>query len=133
MTDYWWSYHLEKWRHSEDPIVKYLASRLYRRKLFKTIRLPADIEAAQTIIDKAVNLAKEEFNLDPKYYVLKIGDFDQPNSHYESPPLVVMDNGNLKPASDIEPIISQIIERPEAGRKWMAVPSEIKKVIGVPR
>jgi len=133
MTDYWWFYHLEKWRKAEDKVIADLAERLYLRKLFKTIRLPSNPADAKTVVEHARSLAEKEFAYDPEYYVLKIGNAEDHKSHYESPPLVVLDDGRLKPASEIEPVIAKIIDRPEAGRQWIALPSEIKQMIGVPR
>ncbi len=133
MTDYWWTYHVEKWTKSEDSILADLANRLFTRKLFKTIRLSSDQNESESFVKEVEKITREEFKMDPSYYVLKVGSLGEASSHYESPPLVVLDNGKLSPASEIEPIIAKIIERPEAGRQWLAVPEEIKLKIGVAR
>jgi len=103
MTDYWWTYHLEKWMKAEDPIVSDLARRLYLRKLFKTIRLPSHESESTAVLEQARDLAKKEFNYDPDYYVLRIGNVEESKNDYEPPPLVEMkgqkpvDSGLLYP------------------------------------
>ena len=94
MTDYWWTYHVEKWTKSEDSILADLANRLFTRKLFKTIRLSSDQNESESFVKEVEKITREEFKMDPSYYVLKVGSLGEASSHYESPPLVVLDNGS---------------------------------------
>ena len=131
MTESWWNYHLAEWCSSSDKILSDLAIRLRDRKFFKTIRLPAKPEGAQS---KELISAAEEVAIaagyDPHYYVMVIGDNDAHRRSSEEPPLVLLDDGSVAPATKVEPLIAEIMNKPGNMRRWLAVPAEVKEALG---
>ena len=133
MTEYWWAYHLSRWRMCSDPILKDLSSRLLFRQLFKTIRLnsaPSNLSKEdKELTDRATDIS-ETLGFNPRYYVHIISEKDKHRLKHETPPMVLLDNGNIVLASSIEPMIDQIVKRTDTERSWLAVPKEVKQKIG---
>ena len=130
MTESWWNYHLERWTKSNDKVLVDLALRITRRKLFKTIRLVDDQSESKALIEKAEKTCSE-LGYDPKYYLSLIGESDKHRESYETPPSVILDDGSIASAADVEPLIEKIVSRAERGRKWIAVPTDVKKELGI--
>ena len=132
MNESWWFYHVCRWCDCDDTILKDLSLRLRDRQLFKTIRLSDGTDNQsrnEELIDNAKRIA-EKFGYNPRYYVAVIEEADKHREKLEEPPLALLDNGSLVPVSEIEPLIDQIIRRSES-RRWIAVPKEVKKELGL--
>lgn len=131
MTEFWWSYHLENWSsNSSDQILKDLATRMQHRKLFKTVRLPENSPKSSSELEQLAKETASSLGFEPNYYVGKIGSLNQESLSFETPPGVLLDNGNIKPASEVEPLIAQLSKRPKRGLSWLAVPEEVKVKMG---
>ncbi len=130
MTESWWSYHLNEWCFSSDPVLKDFATRLRDRNLFKTIRLhESDLEGRGSLIQKA-KIEAEQLGYDPKYYVQQIGLNSSTAISEEKPPNIMLDSGEIISASTAEPLIGILSSRPVMKRKWLSVPQELKQRLG---
>ncbi len=128
MTESWWQYHIDSWCCAEDPILKDLSLRLRDRRLLKTIRLDDEADPEQflaTARDIASNMG-----YDPEYYVILIREKGKHRAKSEDVPLVLLDNGTVVPATEIEPMIHDIMKRAASRSSWLAVPAEVKQKIG---
>lgn len=126
MDENWWQYHLERWCLADDKILSDLALRLRDRKLLKTVRVDKDR-------DQVISRAKElcaELGFDPKYYLNTVNLSDRHRNETESAPLVLLENGKLVPVTQVEPLIAQILKRPENTKCWLALPKEVKEKLG---
>lgn len=135
MTESWWTYHLDRWCFCGDPILTDLAQRLRHRRLFKTVRLDEEGDPAEggertaQLLDQLRSIALE-LGYDPRYYVNIINNSDKHRGKGEEAPLVLMDNGELRPVTQVEPLIAALAARPPLVRKWVAVPQEVKERLG---
>lgn len=126
MDENWWQYHLDKWCSSNDKILSDLALRLRDRKLLKTVRIEKD---SDQVIERAKDLCLE-LGFDPKYYLNTVNLSDRHRDETESAPLVLLENGKLVPVTQVEPLIEQILKRPENTKCWLALPKEVKEKLG---
>lgn len=130
MTESWWGYHLNLWCNSKDPVLSDLATRLRDRELFKTVRINNETSTDEKdLLTKALEITKE-LGLDPRYYVTTVDDADTHRGKTESAPLVLLDNGDLIPVNQVEPIVEHILGSERKNRRWLAVPKEVKKRLG---
>jgi HD superfamily phosphohydrolase len=131
MTENWWKYHVERWCNCEDTILKDLAIRIRDRVLFKTVRIENSkhpVQSEQEILSKANAIAKD-CGLDPRYYVTLVDSTDKHRKDEEIS-LVLKENGEILPVSAVEPMIAQLIKRPESSKRWLVVPKIIKEKLG---
>lgn len=139
MTEPWWYYHLARWSgNSTDTILRDLAGRLHNRRLFKTVRLfSGDYQASaspeQTGLPARAKAICEKLGFDPRYYLVEVNEADKHRIKDEEPPLVLLDDGSMVSATTIEPLIAKLSERTHSERSWLAVPSEVKRELGLPR
>ena len=129
MTEDWWSYHISRWCNCRDPILSNLSQRLRDRDLLKTIRV-------ESIDDPFIERAKQvclDLGFDPRYYCLVINSADLHRAKLEKPPLVLLDNNQTVPVTEIEPIIANLFQKSYIPRIWVAVPKEVKTVLGKKR
>jgi len=126
MTEPWWGYHLEQWCDSSDKTLSSLASSLRDRKLFKTIRL----EEEDSELEAQARKIATELGYDERYHVIKTSFADTHRSSLEELPQVELDSGKLKPISEVEPLIGELVARSSKRRVWLAMPKEIKDRIG---
>jgi HD superfamily phosphohydrolase len=129
MTEHWWGYHLDQWCESSDNVLKQLASRLRDRRLLKTIRLPRDAAKAEECTQQAQTLCAQ-MGFDPEYFLARVDEADKHRSSKDTPPLVLLDTGEIAPVTEIEPLIGQIVARAGSLRSWIAVPAEVKSALG---
>ncbi len=67
MNESWWQYHVSQWSKSNDPIVQELSGRVLRREPFRHFaNTPEQRQELLTLI--------EQRGLDPKYYLLEVGE-----------------------------------------------------------
>lgn len=124
MTESWWKYHLDAWCSSSDKILADLSLRLRDRKLLKTIRMDVDTN----LLEVASKLA-EENGYDPRYYVTVVDSTDKHRADKEAPPLILKDNGQLSPVSEIEPMIAYLGQARPISKKWLVLPKSIKALL----
>ncbi|MCC6933989.1 MAG: HD domain-containing protein [Deltaproteobacteria bacterium] len=130
MTEAWWLYHIHRWCFAKDKILRDLASRLRDRKLFKTIRLASgDYEANRELLNKAEEIAKS-CGYDPSYYVAIINNKDKHRAKKEEIVKVLLDDGQILSAAEVEPLIRKIMEKSGNERVWLVAPSEVKEKLG---
>lgn len=135
LTESWWHYHLDRWCGAGDTILADLAQRLRDRRLFKTVRVDLPPAATGPSADSSAILTEArriagELGFDPRYYVSTVDSTDRHRGKRESAPLVLRDNGTIVPASDVEPLVEALLERPAVPRTWLAVPREVKEKLG---
>jgi HD superfamily phosphohydrolase len=126
MTEPWWGYHLEQWCDSEDKTLSSLAKSLRDRDLFKTIR----VEEEDSELEAQARKIATELGYDERYHVIKTSFADTHRSTSEDLPQVELDSGKLKPISEVEPLIGELVARSSKRRVWLAMPKEIKDRIG---
>lgn len=132
MCENWWGYHIGRWCNCDDTILSDLSSRLRDRRLFKTVRLPSDKGQADSLLQDAKALL-ESTGLDPKYYLSVINEADAHREKEEEPPFLLLDTGEIAPVTEVEPLIAQILARKDSSRRWLAIPAETKRSLGVIR
>lgn len=134
MTEGWWDYHLERWCSCRDGILRDLALRLRDRHLFKTVR--ADSREARPGLEfdddliRRTQSAAERLGFSPRYYVVLVHNADMHRGRSEEPPRVLLDNGEITTAAEVEPLIDMLLKKPEKSRVWLAVPKEVKDAVG---
>lgn len=128
MDENWWFYHLSQWMDSEDKILADLSDRIVNRRLFKTIRVYPESGLLESATSECIAQ-----DLPPEYYLNVVGESDSHRETFEEPPKVILDNGELKLASEVEPLIDKLIKRAECGRQWIAVPPSVKEALGATR
>lgn len=134
ITESWWRYHLNLWCESHDPILADLSQRLRDRRLFKTIRLRSNggsekggtSRLEQQIVNEAQAFASAE-GADPRYYVTVVSDSDRHRKEIESPPMVLLDSGEIVPVTEVEPIIAELLRPAPQTKKWLVVPKTVKE------
>ncbi len=126
MTELWWGYHLEQWCDSGDKTLSSLARSLRDRNLFKTIR----VEEEDSELEAQARKIATELGFDERYHVIKTSFADTHRSKTEELPRVELDSGKLKPISEVEPLIGELVARSSKRRVWLAMPKEIKDRIG---
>jgi len=119
----WWSYHLSHWCEAEDKILSDLASRLFNRKLFKTLPLE---KGNDVLVKKAHELSKAK-GLDPAYYVIEVREKDSHRDTSEEPPKVFRESGEIVRVKDVEPLVEILLEKSGISRGWLAVTEEVKR------
>ena len=130
MTESWWQYHIDHWCSCEDSVLSDLSRRLRDRKFLKTIRVEARSETTlQAFLDEAREYASS-LGFDSRYYVILIDESDKHRGAKEESPRVLLDSGEVVPATDVEPMIAEIMRRPPDRRIWLAVPKEVKERLG---
>lgn len=122
MTEDWWQYHLSEWCSCGDAILSDLSKRIRDRNIFKTIRVE---NIDDPIIAKAHEICIDS-GLDPDYYCLVINSSDYHRVRLENPPSVLLENGNIVPVTEIEPIVANLFIKSLIPRIWISVPEEIK-------
>jgi len=132
MNDHWWAYHIERWVSADDPIVRDLSARVRDRRLFKTIRLQPcsgdpmlSPENAALISDTQNRL--RELGYDPRYYLCVMSRSDLHRRSSEKPPLVLLENGQIVPVTQVEPLVRDLLKPPDYKKLWLAVPREVKE------
>jgi HD superfamily phosphohydrolase len=128
MRESWWRYHLSRWAHSNDTVLKDLSLRILNRKLFKTVRVgtPLDREKLTT----AATSSLEAAGYDPRYYLHEISTADVHAGDSRQSMLVQLDNGDVITLSEADPLIkSMASESKLARRSWLALPAEAKKLL----
>ncbi|MFN8391074.1 MAG: HD domain-containing protein [Bdellovibrionota bacterium] len=128
MTEAWWRYHIERWCRSGDKVLSDLATRHRDRRLFKTIRMQEGGNSAAIL--EQVKAVAAELGFDPRYYVTSVEDADAHRGKQEQAPKVLLDDGTVMPVTDVEPMIAQILTRPQKKRRWLSVPREVKAKLG---
>lgn len=123
MNESWWNYHLMRWQNCNDQILKDLSARIIERKLFKNLRFEESSKAE--MINKLQGICRDK-NLDPEYYLSVIDTKDKHRKKSDLIPLVLLDSGEIKPVSEVEPLIAKLHEAITSDRGWIAVPKEVK-------
>ena len=129
MREPWWRYHLMQWMESEDSILSDLCSRLINRRLFKTIRVRDNEDINLLKCDAKSTL--EKMGLDPKYYLHQITTQDVHSGDFRQSMLVLMDDGRIRHLTDAEPLFNSMVKETGTSKKtWLALPQEVKNVLG---
>lgn len=133
VTESWWRYHLNLWCDCGDAVLADLSRRLRDRRLFKTVRLRTGTETGagadrleQKIVADAQAHAQAEGS-DPRYYVSVVNDSDRHRKDIESPPMVLLDNGEIVPVTEVEPIIAELLRPAPQSKRWLVVPKTVKE------
>jgi uncharacterized protein len=131
ITESWWRYHIEQWCSGSDEILADLASRLRDRRLFKTVRLDAEASFdEENNLLKSIEKSAMQLGYDPRYYVVPVMERDTHRGRREAPPIVLRENGAVLPVDEIEPLIAHLLEPAAMPRKWVAIPKEVKDLVG---
>jgi uncharacterized protein len=129
MRESWWRYHLMQWCHSKDKIISDLSNRLINRRLFKTIRIRED-ESFDAIKDRT-RAALRKAGFDEKYYLHEISTHDVNAGDYKQAMRVVMDDDKIKPLTEADPLFASMVKESASAKKlWLAVPYEVKPLVG---
>ncbi len=129
MTEGWWWYHINKWSNSIDSILSDLCQRLLYRRLFKTIRI-LDSEDQRQLHHRLTNLLTT-LGYSPEYYLNKVSLDDITTSERDFSILIQMENGEVKPLIQTDPLFKSLIEdRISISQKWFVVPEEAKLLLG---
>lgn len=132
MTEPWWLYHVQRWCFCADPILSDLASRVRDRRLFKTIRLPENEQESKQLIAEVTEKATE-LGFDSRYYVNLVNNKDRHRKKAESAPRILLESGEIKDASKVEPFIAKLFSGDMTLRVWLAVPKRVKAALGINR
>jgi uncharacterized protein len=126
MRESWWRYHMARWSHSKDPILRDLSDRILSRRLLKTARImepslkPKMVEEATAVL--------ESLSLDPKYYLHEITTADVHAGDSKQSMLVQLDSGHVMTLIEADPLIrSMAAESKQSRRAWLALPAEAKQ------
>jgi len=126
MRESWWRYHMSRWSHSHDPILRDLSDRILHRKLFKTVRI-IDPSSRERLIHDATS-ALESQGFDPKYYLHEIRTVDVHSGDSRQSMLVQLDNGQVVTLSEADALIrSMAAESQQSRRTWLTMPAEAKQ------
>ena len=130
MTESWWLYHVHRWCFAQDKILRDLASRLRDRRLFKTVRLAnGDYEANRELLNRVEEIAKS-CGYDPAYYIAIINNKDIHRTKKEEMLRVLLDDGRIVSASEVEPLIRNLSEKGGNERVWLILPQDVKDKLG---
>lgn len=125
MRESWWRYHMSRWRHSKDSILRDLSDRILNRRLFKTVRV-LDPMQAPTLISKARE-AMKSLGLDPRYYLHELSTADVHSGDSKQSMLVQLDSGEVVTLSEADPLIKSMANESHVSkRSWLAMPAEAK-------
>ena len=128
MRESWWRYHVLRWSNNGDAILSDLCRRLINRRLFKTVKLPAG--GSEEILSRA-RTAVEQAGFDARYYLHQISAADVHAGDQEHSMAVLLDDGTLRPAAEIAPLLKALFEEDRLPRNaWLAMPEEAKLIIG---
>lgn len=129
MRESWWLYHLAQWSQSNDPILKDLCQRLLHRRLFKTVRLPAN-ENKDNFVKLAAQ-AVQEAGFDPRYYLHEVSTSDMQAADYQQSMSVLMDDGRILRLAEAEPLFAALARESNLTKRiWYAMPMEAKQKFG---
>jgi len=123
MTESWWEFHLSKWKNSKDLILRDLSLRLLNRKFFKTIKV--DPNNFNEVKNKLIQIC-EKLNFNPDYYFNTLLESQVHKGDSKQSMLVILENGDIKNISDIEPLYSTLVDETHNQKMWFAVPAEVK-------
>lgn len=129
MRESWWRYHVYQWKNSTDSVLSDLSNRILNRKLFKTIRVHETDNIDE--LKKQANIALKQSSFSQEYYLHEIETSNFNLSDYKQSMMVIMEDGRLRHLVDAEPLFGAMAK--ETGvvkKKWLVVPSEVKKAMG---
>ena len=87
------------------------------------------MENTQAVIE-SVKKTAQEMGYDPRYYVMLVEDADAHRGKSEQATGVLLDSGEIVSVTEAEPMIGQLLRRPQRKRRWLAVPKEVKARLG---
>lgn len=129
MRESWWRYHLSRWAHSHDEILRDLSQRILSRQLFKTIRVSASASK-----EELISLATETLRglkLDPRYYLQEISTADVHSGDSKQSMLVQLDDGTVITLAQADPLFQAVASDSRFSRKtWLALPKAAKAAMG---
>ena len=126
MRESWWRYHMARWSHSRDAVLRDLSDRILHRKLFKTVRI-IDPSSRERLIQDATS-ALESLGFDPKYYLHEVRTVEVHSGDSRQSMLVQLDNGQVVTLSEADALIrSMAAESHESRRTWLTMPAEAKQ------
>jgi HD superfamily phosphohydrolase len=129
MRESWWRYHLSRWAINEDQILKDLSDRILNRKLLKTVRTD-NSKNGNEIREEAID-ALNKLGLDPRYYLHDLSTADVHASDSKQSMLVQLDNGEVITLAQADPLFNAMASESRLSqRSWLAMPKEVKSVIG---
>jgi HD superfamily phosphohydrolase len=124
------TYHIKRWAQGDDVILSDLAARFLNRRIFKAVRLPVDVNACSSIIERA-KLAAKKTGFDPRYYVaiestgFKPYDYYRPDSLHPATNIMVRTESNeIKELSEISALVAALAGE-NFDRSWLIYPEEI--------
>ncbi|NDC38445.1 MAG: HD domain-containing protein [Proteobacteria bacterium] len=130
MREFWWRYHLMRWREDKDKILSDLSTRLLERRLLKTVRVPMDSD--QTELFERAKVAVEKTGFDPRYYLHEISTMDVQAGDLEQSMSVLLDNGKTLRLTDADPLFNTLLRETKSGlKRWLAMPKEAKELLGI--
>lgn len=135
LDDVQMTYHIKRWVHDKDPIMKDLASRFLNRKLFNATKLPIlKLEEVNEVKSKAKQMVKA-IGMDPEYYIaiettgLRPYDFYRPEANHPQTNIMVRtEKGEIRELSDISPTVEALV-RGSFDTYWLIYPSEVRDQI----
>ncbi|NLF24827.1 MAG: HD domain-containing protein [Deltaproteobacteria bacterium] len=129
MREAWWRYHLYRWSSGPDPILADLSKRMLYRRLFKTVRISKD-DDPDALKQDAIK-ALEACGYDPEYYLYQVSTEDVHSNDSKQSLVVLLDNGQILPLSESEPVFrTMIFESNEVHHSWLVMPQEAKERLG---
>jgi HD superfamily phosphohydrolase len=129
MRESWWRYHLSRWAASQDQILSDLSDRILNRRLFKTVRTD-NAKNGGAIREEAI-AALNKLGMDPRYYLHDLSTADVHASDSKQSMLVQLDNGEVITLAQADPLFNAMAsESRQSQRSWLAMPKEVKALIG---
>jgi HD superfamily phosphohydrolase len=129
MRESWWRYHLSRWAASQDQILSDISDRILNRRLFKTVRTD-NAKNGGAIREEAI-AALNKLGMDPRYYLHDLSTADVHASDSKQSMLVQLDNGEVITLAQADPLFNAMAsESRQSQRSWLAMPKEVKALIG---
>jgi uncharacterized protein len=117
------SYHLHRWRHHSDPILRDLSRRFLDRDLFKVAEVSNLEDVHCQYILNRVRTALAEIGLPPQLYATIQGSQAKGYTLYEQG-IFLRDNGELIEIANASPLVRSLMQ-PET-HTWLVYPREIE-------
>ncbi len=129
MRESWWRYHLSRWATGTDSVLAELSNRILNRRLFKTIRIQGE-EHRHAVLQKATE-ALTSLGLDPRYYLHELSTLDVHSGDSRQSMLVQLDNGSTITLAQADPLFNAMASDSRSlQRSWLALPREVKSLVG---
>ncbi len=129
MRESWWRYHLMRWAHSSDTVLRDLSDRVLHRRLFKTIRI--DEQHKGELSYKSVEECLQRLGFDLRYYLHEISTADVHAGDTRQSIMVQLDTGEIGSLSESDPLFQAMVSVSKfSKRSWLALPKEAKIELG---